>query len=573
MTHQGKRAAIYARYSSDLQKPTSIDDQLRICREHAQRSGADVVEAYTDPAISGASLRQRPGMLRLLEDAKRRRFDLVIAEAQDRLSRSLKDIADIYERLEGAGVAIFTLAEGEISEMHVAFKGGMAAMFLKDMAKKVRRGQRGQVERGRVPGGICYGYQVVHQFGPDGKPIAGLRKIDEEQKAVILRICAEYISGRSTLQIAEGLNRDGIRAPRGGQWNRSTISGNAGRGNGILNNRLYRGEIVYGRVTCRKDPDTGRYIESKVPESEWARNIDPALQIIDAETWDAIAAARRPHRLDKDAPRPERHRRPKRLLAGLVCCGKCGGSYIVIDAERMGCAGNKEGRGCGNTRRIATAKLERRVLEGLAEQLLDPAAVARCVQSYHEAERANRADVVTAAARRGRTLKDVELKIERLVAAIAAGADVPQIRTSLLELEAQRARLQAEAADEEALTVVRLQPHLTERYRAAVAEFAELLNRPATTPIGETARRRMHQLLRGLIERIVLHPTKERGGFKIEIDGDLAPILRLAGIGGAEPAEETSSTLVLKAGVTVATPRGLVRNPRTVVARKIWLEV
>lgn len=561
MTHQGKRAAIYARYSSDLQKPTSIEDQLRICREHAQRIGADVVEAYTDPAISGATLRQRPGMLRLLEDAKRRngspgRFDLVIAEAQDRLSRSLKDIADIYERLEGAGVAIFTLAEGEISEMHVAFKGGMAAMFLKDMAKKVRRGQRGQVERGRAPGGLAYGYKVVHKFGEDGKPIAGLREIDEEQAGLIRRIFAEFISGRSTWEIAQGLNRDGIPAPRGGKWNRSTISGNAGRGNGILNNRLYLGEITYGRVTFRKDPDTGRYIESKVAESEWVRHVDPALQIIDAQTWSAAEQARRSHALTAKVAQPQLRNRPKRLLSGLVRCGCCDAAYIVIDAARMGCAGYQEGRGCTNKRRIATAKLERMVLGGLAQQLLDPAAVARCVQSYHETERSNRAELVSAAARRTRSLRDVELKIERLVDAIAAGADVPKLRSALLELETQRARLQSEESDAQALAVVRLQPHLTERYRAAVAEFAALLARPAAQPIAEAARRRMHQLLRALIERIVLHPLEERGKFKIEIDGDLGAILRLAGIAGAEPTEETSSTLVLKAGVTMATPRG-----------------
>jgi DNA invertase Pin-like site-specific DNA recombinase len=568
---KGKRAAIYARYSSDLQKPTSIDDQLMLCREHAQKLGLDVVEAYTDPALSGASLLQRPGILQLLRDAKARRFDLVIAEAQDRLSRSLKDIADIYERLTAAGITITTAAEGEITDLHVAFKGGMNAMFLKDMAKKVRRGQRGQVERGRSPGGLAYGYRVVRKFGGDGKPIAGLREIDPERGPIVQRVFAEFISGRSTWDIAEGLNRDGIPAPRGGKWNRSTISGNAGRGNGILNNRLYLGEIIYGRATFRKDPETGGYLESKVPEAEWARNVDPALQIIDEESWKAVEAVRRSHRLTAKAAQPQLHNRPKRLLSGLVCCGQCGASYIVIDPTRMGCAGQKEGRGCTNKRRIAIVKLESRILEGLAKQLLDPASVARCVHDHHEAERTNRTDEISAAARRTRNLRDVEVKIGRLVDAIAAGADVPQLRSALLELEAQRERLQAEEAEAKALTVVRLQPHLTERYRAAVAEFAGMLNRSPTSPIAETARRRMHQLMRSLIERIVLHPTAERGGFKIQIDGDLAPILLLAGIGGIEPVEEVGSALVRKAVFTMVTPRGLTRNP-LMAASKIWLD-
>src|SRR5689334_21728717 len=153
------RAALYARYSDPLQKLTSIEDQLRLCREHAERMGASITATYSDAAITGATLLRRPGIRALLADAKAGQFDVVIAEAQDRLSRSLRDIADIFERLSAAGVTIVTVGEGELSDLHVGLKGTMNAIFLKDLAKKVRRGQRGQVERGRAPGGLAYGYR------------------------------------------------------------------------------------------------------------------------------------------------------------------------------------------------------------------------------------------------------------------------------------------------------------------------------------------------------------------------------------------------------------------------------
>jgi len=64
------RAALYARYSSDLQNPQSIDDQLRVCRQLAAREGWKVVAHYHDEAVSGASIRGRAGMGRLLADAR-----------------------------------------------------------------------------------------------------------------------------------------------------------------------------------------------------------------------------------------------------------------------------------------------------------------------------------------------------------------------------------------------------------------------------------------------------------------------------------------------------------------------
>lgn len=71
------RAALYARYSSDNQREASIEDQLRLCRERAEREGWQIAECYTDAAISGASMILRPGIKTLLADAQEARFDVV----------------------------------------------------------------------------------------------------------------------------------------------------------------------------------------------------------------------------------------------------------------------------------------------------------------------------------------------------------------------------------------------------------------------------------------------------------------------------------------------------------------
>jgi DNA invertase Pin-like site-specific DNA recombinase len=106
------RVALYARYSSDNQRDASIEDQLRICREKAEREKWTVVSTYKDAGISGASMILRPGIQTLLQDAQRQQFDVVLAEALDRISRDQADVATLFKHLRFAGVPIITLRPG-----------------------------------------------------------------------------------------------------------------------------------------------------------------------------------------------------------------------------------------------------------------------------------------------------------------------------------------------------------------------------------------------------------------------------------------------------------------------------
>ena len=146
------RVALYAQYSSDHQREASIEDQLRLCREHAKQQGWTVTDSYSDRAISGASL-LRPGIQALIADAARKRFNIVLAESLDRLSRDQEDIAGLYKRMAFADAKLVTLSEGAISELHVGLKGTMGALYLKDLADKTRRGLRGRVEDGKSGSG------------------------------------------------------------------------------------------------------------------------------------------------------------------------------------------------------------------------------------------------------------------------------------------------------------------------------------------------------------------------------------------------------------------------------------
>jgi DNA invertase Pin-like site-specific DNA recombinase len=100
-----KRAALYVRVSTDAQ---TLENQIRELRQVAERRGWDVVEVYRDAGISGAKGRNgRPGLDTMLKDASRRKFDIVMAWAIDRLGRSLSDLLDTIQHLEACGVDLY----------------------------------------------------------------------------------------------------------------------------------------------------------------------------------------------------------------------------------------------------------------------------------------------------------------------------------------------------------------------------------------------------------------------------------------------------------------------------------
>ncbi len=207
-------------------------------RSESSREGWHLVRVFRDAAISSATT-HRVGYQALLEGARQGAFDVVVAEALDRVSRDQEDVAGIYKRPRFAGIRLVTLAEGEVNELHVGLKGTMNALFLRDLAAKTHRGLRGRAESGHSGGGNAYGYRVVRRLGADGQSITGERQIDVAEAAVVTRIFRSYATGDSPKRIALALNADGVTRPRGGAWSSSTLNGNRVRGTGVLNNELY----------------------------------------------------------------------------------------------------------------------------------------------------------------------------------------------------------------------------------------------------------------------------------------------------------------------------------------------
>jgi site-specific DNA recombinase len=408
------KAAIYARFSSDLQSDRSIEDQQVLCREFAQRSAMTVVATFEDRARSGASILGRDGLLSLMERSRTGEFDTVVVEALDRLSRDQEDLAGIYKRLSFAGIKIIAVHEGQADQMQIGIRGLVGALFLQDLSHKVRRGMAGVTRDGRHAGGRAYGYRPVA-----GSP--GELSIVEEEADVIRRIFAEFVSGATPRQIASGLNGDRIAAPRGDSWAASVLAGNKKRGYGILLNPLYAGTIVWNRVRMIKDPSTGRRVSRINPETEWQRADAPHLAIVDRETFDAVQA----RLADRAILLPAHRRQPKHLLSGLLKCGCCGAGMSVKDIAagrvRVHCTAAKEGGTCTNRKAVYLDKIEAPVLAGLKGLLSDPRAVAAYISSYNEERRRLARDISGRKDSSEKRLRQATAEIDRTIGMVVKG--------------------------------------------------------------------------------------------------------------------------------------------------------
>lgn len=345
------RVAIYARFSSDLQRDASIDDQIRSCRDYAARQELEIIEIYSDRAVSGASL-MRSGIQKLLRDAQAGRFDMVISEALDRLSRNQADIAGLYQQLQFRQIQIETVSEGAISELHIGLTGTMNALFLKELGKKTHRGLKGRALAGKSAGGLTYGYRAIRQFTSAGEPIRGDREIDPHHAKVVRRIFEDYARGLSPKKIAEQLNLEGVPGPSGKHWGTSSIHGNRDRGTGILNNELYVGRQIWNRLSYVKDPDTGKRVSRLNPEQDWVVTNVPGLRIIDDALWQAVRDRQGGLKVKGTDSEVWDRRRPKFLFSGLMECGCRGSGFSKISKEYFGCsAARKKGPAvCTNMR-------------------------------------------------------------------------------------------------------------------------------------------------------------------------------------------------------------------------------
>jgi site-specific DNA recombinase len=385
------RAAIYARYSSENQRPESIEDQIAACRRLGAQRGFTVLDeqVYADQAQSGAR-RDRPGLTALIAAAQQGLFDVLLVDDLSRLARDNYLMLSVLAELRFAGARVVSVADGLDSQddeatLGIQIRGIFNELQLHDLKKKTLRGQLGQKQRGFSVGEHPYGYRSVPvgttrldkkgRLRPDGYKF----EIEPREATVVLRIFTAIAAGQSMTRIVRTLNEDAVpgrlRSSKG--WSPGTITR-------LLANEKYIGHWVWNKHESRRDPKTGRRRRFPKPASEWITHDDEALRIVPQALWDQVHARRQavrrtwpggPGRRGFSTAQGSRERHfPTHLLSGAMRCSQCGAIVSQVSGKGggyYGCLAATKGA-CDNKLLVRRTLVERLLLHALRQWLASP---------------------------------------------------------------------------------------------------------------------------------------------------------------------------------------------------------
>ena len=224
------RAVIYARYSpGPNQRDESIEGQIRECKDVAKRHGLMVIHEYIDKRMTGTN-DDRPDFQRMLRDADRGLFDVVIVWKNDRFARNRYDSAIYKQRLKRNGIKILYAKEhipdGPEGIILESVLEGMAEYYSANLAQNIRRGQRENALEGKFVGGtVPLGYKLDAEKR---------YVLDKEKSPLVLEIFERYVAGEAVIDICNDLNARGYLTARKRKFNRSSL-------HRILANEKYTG--------------------------------------------------------------------------------------------------------------------------------------------------------------------------------------------------------------------------------------------------------------------------------------------------------------------------------------------
>ncbi|MCH8113204.1 MAG: recombinase family protein [Proteobacteria bacterium] len=533
------KVALYARYSSERQRDSSIADQFRNCERFLEDKNWEIAARYQDAAKSGATA-DRPGYQEMVGAAKDGRFDILVVDDLSRLSRDEIETKQLIRRFRYWGLRIIGASDGFDTDskgykVHAGVRGLINEIYLDDLRDKTHRGLMGQALKGNNCGGRTYGYEhypIEHETEVDEygrrKILAVKKRIFPEEARWVRQIFTWFADGRAPRWIAAELNRLGVPSARGRKWAGSTIYGDMKRSTGLLNNDLYIGRYVWNRSKWLRDPDSGRRKRVERPPAEWAVMDLPELRIISHELW---ARVKERQKLQYDKSRKARlqlHRNartgaaPKYLFSGLLKCGICGANYVIVDRHRYGCSAhvNKGPAACNNSIKVPRKLIEERLLNGIKNDLFSEEGidlfkreVARLLTEHRSHDGAKHREA------QGR-LEKVDKEINNIIEAIKAGILTTSTKSALENAEAEKTALKKSlaAGDGNLAQIGTVLPDAVDRFRDLVDDLENVLQRDVAQ-----GRAQLRSLLG---QQIRLHPTNA-SHLEAEVVGDYAGLVSL----------------------------------------------
>jgi DNA invertase Pin-like site-specific DNA recombinase len=525
-----------------MQRPTSIDDQIRECRDAAQRNGWTVLDEYirSDRAKTGQLLSEREGLDDLMKLAGQtpRPFDCILIDDTSRFGRNLSDTLPQSDILEFLGVSLYFVnrrLDSRDPNFRMLFiqNGQQDELLSKGIGEKVHRGQRGRVLNGFIGNGRVYGYRNVpiesqYRKGLYGRPLVESVKleINPEEAAVIVRIFELYLSGLGCRAIAKTLNAEGVPSPLQGHSKKRRVW-NACRIQDMLRNDKYRGVHVWNKTKMVRNPIAKRKEQRPRPQSEWERVDVPHWRIIPEELWNAVRdeIKRRQGPLWRAYGGLNRTDVSREyIFSGLMVCAHCGNKLNIVGQRgpeaRYGCTGHRFRGTCDNAMTILRRSLEEQLLEALKQNVLHPTVREQLCQDFHRQiaeswkERDSKAQKIKSEIP-GLKQKQSELESQarNLVCAIAQTGGSALLYQELKSLESQMENVEQLLAKPMEAQADAPSPEIIQEFlERKLADFDSVL-----TAEPELAKQKLRKYVGKLVMRAL--PSKEVP--KYEVTGDI----------------------------------------------------
>jgi len=377
-------AAVYARYSSDLQDNSSIDGQIRKARDWAEKNGFCLPKnnCFVDEAMSGTK-EGRPGLDQMLVAAKQGTFAVLIVENLSRLARSHVYASTVMMQL----VYVFKIRVIGIDdgcdtnttnwELLAGIKNILNEQYIRDLGKMVYRGQVENLMHGYSNGDLCFGYDSIPVTTEE--ILAGRNRktkmkyvVDEKQAAWVRRVFDWFVNNQKPISwIAREMTRLGApkdRRSTSRAWHPTSIQR-------LLTNAKYVGIWIWGKKRAERNPIDGkiRYVKRSHEEvSKYTRSF-PNLRLIDDELFAQAQKLLRSNKLRSDYSSNVRRQPVKHLLSNLVRCGICGGAYRTGggNGQYMYCRNSRLFGTCGNRTLLRYAHAEKLIIREIESKIIN----------------------------------------------------------------------------------------------------------------------------------------------------------------------------------------------------------
>lgn len=498
-------AVSYLRMSTDAQE-ASIAAQRLAVSEYAAKHGYRIIREYVDSGISGDSTEKRVEFQRMLRDADKRDFKVVLCWNQDRFGRfDLLEAGFWIQPLRSAGVSLVTVTQGSINwedfagRLIYSIEQEAKKKFLVDLSWNVNRGKLAGAKLGLWMGGPApYGYQL------SGKSTLA---IDQDEAEIVRLIFDLFAGGMSLTGVARELNHKGLPGPGCDHWNRNAV----GR---IVDNPLYAGVITWNRTCQAKYSATvagtivplnrdGTLINND--ESKWTVADGKHPAIVTQEQFDAAHAVR-DSRSSWGSGRPAT--RPI-LFRGLAKCGRCGatmhGEFVaVMDDVAYVCSSFTSKRDC-DPNRTYQKPLTEHVGRSLREYLLADD-VWRDVRNRRLAESQARASIPVAplVKRRAATAGKLSKAESRLL-------EVPSDMVPIVSNQIRELRDAIVTLDAQITAATAPQENPADKIDAVIKATQGAI-RAALSGLQSGDPSTVNELIRGVLSRIDILSSKRTGG-------------------------------------------------------------